>query len=263
MFGLILIFFIMSCSNKEPTIVLSFDTEYPYGIGFPEEWNEQKKQEYTPNTEQWKNTVKRINGRGIKYNIRFQFNIVGKTAENNKDLVKELKKNHDISCHSYSHKNQLELDYKDKLNELKGCKTVLEGVIGAEIKGNRFPYTKYDNDSIKALKEAGYEWDSSIWKDKNSLKAYNEQDIVEYPINPVTDDWGYFIKEENKDAEQFFELLEKDLKTLNGDSVYVIILHPWVLALDQSRLGALERFVERHKNIKSIDELYLERKNGN
>lgn len=261
--GLVLIFFIVSCTSKEPVIVLSFDTEYPYGIGFPDDWGEQKKQDYTPSKEQWENTIKRINEIGIKHKVKFQFNIVGRTAEDNPDLVRELKKKHDISCHSYSHKNQLDLGYEGKISELNGCKKALEGVLGEKIRGNRFPYTKYDEDSIRALKEAGYEWDSSIWKDKASLRAYNEQGIIEYPLNPATDDWDYFIKNEKKDAEQFFKLLEQDIITLSENSVYIIILHPWVLALDQARAEALDGFVERHKNIKSIDEMYLEGKNGN
>ena len=253
---IIMFLFLIGCKKEEPIIAVSFDTEYPYGIGLPEGFTELQKQEVTPSKEQWIGAVKRIDDMGVKNNIRFQFNIVGKTARDSKELIKKLALNHDISCHTLSHKNQLELDYEEKLLEIRSCKEEIEGIIGKKIKGNRFPYTKHDKDSFKALKEAGYGWDSSVWKDKSSLRPYNYQEIVEYPINPITDDWDYFVKKGNKDAEQFFNLLEQDIRAISPDSVYVIILHPWVLATDEERLEALEGFIERHKNIKSIDETY-------
>lgn len=256
LFCLILVLIIACTPIKEPIIVISFDTEYPYGMGFPNSFTEQEKQGFIPTQEQWENAVKRINEIGIKHKDSFQFNFVGRTVEDNPELVKEIMKNNGVSCHTYSHKNQLDLDYESKLSELKRCKRVLEGITGKKIIGNRFPYTKYNNESFKALKEAGYEWDYSVWTDRARLRPFDYEGITEYPISPITDDWDYFVRNKNKDADKFFGLLDQDISKLGEDSVYVIILHPWVLATDSLRIDALERFVSGHKNIKSMDQIH-------
>lgn len=254
--ALCILVFILGCQSKEPTIVISFDEEFPVGIGFPDSFTEAQKLAFTPNEIQWEKSLNRINEIGIEHNVKFQFNVVGVTAEDNPNIIKNLSKNHDIACHSYSHKRQGDLTPTKAFSELKRCKEALERILGREIKGNRFPYTNYTEQSFKDLKKIGYKWDSSVWESKDLLFPSYYEGITEYPLGSSTTDWDYFIKENNTDADYFFSILDKDIKTLNSEQVYVVVLHPWVLALDDSRIDALERFISKHKNIKSIDEIY-------
>lgn len=252
---LVLCIFILGCSS-EPTIVVSFDLEFPVGIGFPEHFSESQK--IQPNEIEWEKTVNRINEIGIKNNIRFQFNVVGITAENNPKLIQNLSNNHDISCHSYSHKNLAELAIDKGFIELKRCKEVLERITGKEINGNRFPYTQYTEELYKELKRLDYKWDSSEWVDRDMLIPSFRSGLTEYPLAPIPDDWTYFVKDQNKDASSYFPFIENEIVKTPKDSVFVVVLHPWVLATDESRVDALEKFVIKHKdNIKSIDQLYV------
>lgn len=178
------------------------------------------------------------------------------TAELDPELIENISKNHDISCHSYSHKKLPELSSDKALAELKRCKTALEHITGKEIKGNRFPYTNYTEALFRDLKDLGYEWDSSVWQDKDLLLPSYFQGLTEYPLGSSTTDWDYFIKENKTDADAFFSILDKDISVLSQEHVYVVVLHDWVFALDESKIDALERFISRHKNIKSIDEIH-------
>ena len=254
----LLILVISGCQeNNKPRIVLSFDTEYPIGIGFPENFTEEQKREFIPSELEWIQGIKEISGIGIKNRVRFQFNVVGITAEKYPNIIKELSGNHDISCHTYGHKDQLKIDYNEKVDELKNCKKAVENVTGREIKGNRFPYTRQNNESFIALNKAGYEWDSSLWRGKIELVPLEFNGVKEYPINPASEDWYYFINQQKKDAEAFFRLFDEEIDKLNKNSTYILVLHPWVLAKDKEKIRALEGFVLRHRReIVSIDEIY-------
>ena len=77
-----------------------------------------------------------------------------------------------------------------------------------------------------------------------------------YPLAPIPDDWTFFIKDQNKDASSYFSLIDQEIAKTPKDSVFVVVLHPWVLAIDESRVDALEDFVSQHKkDIKSIDQI--------
>ncbi len=249
---LCLLVFVLGCKS-EPTIVISIDTEFPLGIGFPDSFTEEQKLALTPNEIQWEKALNRINELGFKHNVRFQFNVVGMTAELDPDLISNLSKNHDIACHSYSHKKLPEQPSDKALAELKRCKTTLERITGKEIKGNRFPYTNYTEALFRDLKDLGYEWDSSVWQARDLLFPSHYQGLTEYPLASI-DDWTYFIDQGNNDPNEFFLTLEKDISQLSQEHVYVVVLHDWIFA-DESKIDALEKFISRHKNIKSIDEI--------
>ena len=250
----VLCLLILGCSSN-PIIVISFDLEFPVGIGFPDDFSESQK--IQPNEIEWEKTVNRINEIGIKNNLKFQFNVVGITAENSPKLIQNISNNHDISCHSYSHKYLAELPLDKAYVELKRCKTTLERITGKEINGNRFPYTKYNEELFKYLKELDYKWDSSEWVNREMLIPSFRSGLTEYPLAPIPDDWTYFIKDQNKDANSYFSLIEKELSNTPKDSVFVVVLHPWILAIDQTRVDALEEFIQRHKNnIQSIDQIH-------
>lgn len=257
LFLLVLSILILGCTPKVPIIVISFDLEFPVGIGFPENFSESQKLENTPNEIDWQKTVNRINEIGIKNNVKFQFNVVGLTAEDSPALVQNLSKTNDISCHSYSHKNLAELPQEKAFTELKRCKETLERITGIKIKGNRFPYTNYTEDLMKELKKLDYKWDSSDWENRDMLIPSFRAGLTEYPLAPIPDDWTFFIRDQNKDASSYFSLIEEDIAKTPVDSVYVLVLHPWVLTSDPLRVDALENFVSKHKNnIKSIDQIY-------
>jgi len=241
--------------EKKSTVSITFDTEYPYGV--PSELIDDVSEEA------WIDTINSLNAMAISNNVRFQFNIAGKTAEKYPDLIRQISENNDLSCHSYSHLRQTELNREEKQQELRRCKEVVENITGEKILGNRFPYTNWEEESFEVLYENGYKWDSSLWVlSLSDLQPYEKKGVIEFPIL-TKDDYSFFIGEGNNDTEKFYNLIEKDInETRNQNVHYVVLLHPWVLSLDKERIKGLEEFIKRLKydnvDIKSLDEIYKE-----
>ena len=244
---------VIAMAKEKPTVAITFDVEYPYGV--PDELLEQTSEQ------EWLNAISEIAKIAESNDIVFQFNVLGKTAEEYPQLIKELSLSQDVSCHTYSHLYQTELNSSQKEFEISKCKEVLESTTAKEIAGNRFPYTDCDNESFVLLEAYDYKWDSSLWASSLAeLKPYSYKGILEFPIL-TTSDWDYFIYENKTDADKFYDILYKDITNIRDkDAVYVVLLHPWVLSLDESRINGLDTFVKKLKESKikidSLDKIY-------
>jgi len=117
---------------------------------------------------------------------------------------------------------------------------VLEEILKKEITGNRFPYTKWDNDSFRVLKEAGYAYDSSVWAHQTADTA----GIREFPIADSYDDWTFYEYQNKTDGAELYASIKEQI---SGD-VFVIIHHPWVLA-EGDRLSAFEQFIAENPDM--------------
>jgi len=253
-FTIALIAVIIAASVKEkPIVAITFDAEYPYGV--PDELLEQTSEQ------EWLNTINEIVSIAESHDIVFQFNVLGRTAEEYPQLIKELSLSQDISCHTYSHLHQTELNSSQKEFEISKCKERVENITAREILGNRFPYTDCDNESFTFLETYDYKWDSSLWASSLAeLKPYSYKGVIEFPLL-TSSDWDYFIYENKTDADKFYDILYDDIISIKDkDAVYVVLLHPWVLSLDESRINSLDSFVKKLKESKikidSLDKIY-------
>jgi len=244
---------VIAMAKEKPTVAITFDVEYPYGV--PDNLLEQTSEQ------EWINAINDIVEIAESNDVVFQFNVLGKTAEKYPQLIKELSLSQDVSCHTYSHLYQTELNSSQKEFEISKCKETVESVITEEIVGNRFPFTDCDNESFAFLEAYGYKWDSSLFAfSLAELKPYSYKGIIEFPIFTM-DDWEYFIYENKTDADKFYDILYSDITSIKDkDAVYVVLLHPWVLSLDESRIDGLDSFIEKLKEseikIDSLDKIY-------
>ncbi len=227
-------------------IAIAFDVEYPGGVDPAIE---------LPDENQWKVAMQEILFIAKRNDVKFQFNILGTTAEKYPDIIKEIAdEGHGVSCHSYSHADFTTLTADEKYNEVVKCKQIVENVTGKKVKGNRFPYTRWDTESFAALDKAEYKWDSSAWADQTIF--YVPSGLTEFPIASMHDDWTYFIYQNNTDAEAFYKDFAEDKKS----GIYTIVLHPWVQSMDEKRLEELDLFIYDQKEagtkIASLDKFY-------
>jgi len=239
--------------EKKSTVSITFDTEYPYGV--PSELIDDVSEEA------WIDTINSLNAMAISNNVRFQFNIAGKTAEKYPDLIRKLSENNDLSCHGYSHLLQTELSREERQQEISKCKAALESITSKKVYGNRFPYTKWEEESFELLYEEGYKWDSSLWANSSlELQPFKKKNITEFPML-TKDDYSYFIDENKTNSSEFYGGLYRDISLIKDKNVnYVVLLHPWVISMDKARIKGLEEFIKKLKydnvDIKSLDEIY-------
>lgn len=105
----------------------------------------------------------------------------------------------DFESHTVTHPHLNKLQYDKQLEELIQSKKTLEGITGKEITSIAYPFGDFDDNSIKAAKEAGY---SLGFTTKLGLSDRND--------NPLTLDRIYISSEYKMDT--FKELLNKTKK---------------------------------------------------
>ena len=100
-----------------------------------------------------------------KYDVRGTFYFTGEMAKMFPESVElVLDGGHEIGCHGYDHSPEMAFDvlsYDKQVAELKKAKNVLENIAG-RIHSFRAPALRINENTIKALKETGFNSDSSI-----------------------------------------------------------------------------------------------------
>ena len=62
----------------------------------------------------------------------------------------------DIESHTVNHLKLDQLTYEEQLKELKESKSTLESITGKEVDAIAYPFGNFNDDSVKAAKDAGY-----------------------------------------------------------------------------------------------------------
>lgn len=73
------------------------------------------------------------------------------------EALKEMSQNNiDIESHTVNHLHLNKLTYDEQLKEMSDSKTKLENITGKKVTSIAFPFGDYNEDSVKAAKNAGY-----------------------------------------------------------------------------------------------------------
>ncbi len=188
-----------------------------------------------------------------RHDTRGTFFIVGWTAEQHPELVKEIcDQGHEIGCHSYLHKKVYDLTPEEFRQDTQKAKEVLEQITGRKIHGYRAPSYSITRKSLWALdilEELGFEYDSSIFPilhdnygipDAPRFKyQHTDHGLTEYPIStarilgrniPVAGG-GYFRLFP-------FWFTKKLLASINQqeNQPFIFYLHPWEVDPEQPRM---------------------------
>ncbi|HCW52991.1 MAG TPA: polysaccharide deacetylase [Clostridium sp.] len=104
-----------------------------------------------------------------------------------RDQVKEMSSSGliDIESHTYSHKRLNELSYNEQLKELVSSKKALSDLIGKEVTAIAYPEGLYNDDTLKAVAEAGYKTGFTI------DRGYADRGDNVYKLNRVCVDNTY------------------------------------------------------------------------
>lgn len=104
-----------------------------------------------------------------------------------RDQVKEMSDSGliDIESHTYSHKRLNELSYDEQLNELVTSKKALSDLTGKEVTAIAYPEGLYNDDTLKAVAEAGYKAGFTI------ERGYADREDNLYKLNRVCVDNTY------------------------------------------------------------------------
>lgn len=188
--------------------------------------------------------------------IKATFFVLGWVAERVPELVREIsQRGHEVASHGYGHMmcNQIDPDALEL--DLKRSKQLLEEIIGSDVKGYRAPNFSINDQALRLVKAAGYQYDSSYnnfsrhgryghiqvnGAKKKGVAFQWDSGFKELPISNLnvgsrTFPWGgggYF---------RFFPgaLFRSGVRNiLNRDGAYVFYMHPWEIDPEQPRVPA-------------------------
>ena len=137
--------------------------------------------------------------------------IPGHTVDSFPDVCADVwEAGHDIQNHGWAHADQSSFDSKeDVIEDLKKGNESIESLTGREPKGySSSRIGVFTTDTIEALQELGFEWDSSLmgndfkpyflpkgWEAKpgEKYRQTGTTDIIEFPVSWRLDDTPYFL----------------------------------------------------------------------
>lgn len=101
-----------------------------------------------------------------KYGVKSTFFVLGQLAELKPNIVKQIvARGQEIGSHGYQHDYRRAFDVMtldEQVVELRHSKDLLEQIGGQEVISFRAPALRVNGDTPKALREAGFKYDSSV-----------------------------------------------------------------------------------------------------
>lgn len=114
------------------------------------------------------------------------------TSYLNSEQIKELQANGiDIQSHTAGHEDLSTLTYEKQLKTLKESKGELEKLLNKSVNYIAYPFGKYNNETVKAAKEAGYLMGLTT-KNRSAKKSDGMYTLSRKNINSL-DEMGVFI----------------------------------------------------------------------
>ncbi len=202
--------------------------------------------------------------------VKATFFVLGWVAERNVSLVKEIhSRGHEVACHGYSHRLIYRQSPEEFRQETVRAKSLLEDAIGEPVRGYRaasFSITGRSIWAIRIIREAGFEYDSSIFPIRHDrygvpgasrfphrVDCGEAGELIEFP--PSTLQFGKLVLPVGGGG--YFRLLPYwytsfGLRRLNSreGQPLMFYLHPWEVDVEQpaGNVGWLTR-VRHYRNI--------------
>lgn len=114
----------------------------------------------------WKEGLPLILDIYAKYNIKATFFFIANYAKQHPEIVRMIQPaGHEVALHGLTHDHRMAFDtmsYEDQLRHLVEGKKILEDIAGEEVVSFRSPALRVNKDTPKALREAGFKYDSSV-----------------------------------------------------------------------------------------------------
>lgn len=116
-----------------------------------------------------------------KEDVKISFNVTGRWAEKNQDMLLKIKQQgHTIGNHGHKHLDYANLSYEENLDQIKTSKKIIEDIIKEDTKFFQAPSGSFGDATMKAAKEVGYtcfKWDIDTidWQNRKEPEVIVER----------------------------------------------------------------------------------------
>lgn len=127
-----------------------------------------------------------------KEDVKITFNVTGKWAEKNEELLLRIhKEGHEIGNHGHKHLDYAKISYEENFNQISMSKKIIEDIIKQETKFFQAPAGSFGEGTLKAANELGYtsiKWniDTIDWQNRKEpevvFERVKKKDMVENSI---------------------------------------------------------------------------------
>ncbi len=158
-----------------------------------------------------------------QYGIKTTFFVVGSVVEQYKERLKRIiEEGHEIAFHSYKHKRPLTMSIDEFVKDTQKGKTIIEEVLGVEVRGYRAPCFSLDRERLDILKAEGLSYDASKM-DFGQHNLYGNLDVSDFK-----EELPKIYKQENfaEFETSTVEFLGKNLPVSGGGYLRIF---PWFL----------------------------------
>jgi polysaccharide deacetylase family protein (PEP-CTERM system associated) len=164
--------------------ILTFDIEEWYDVNYPK-----VDVLINPGESSLETEVRDILALCAKYKAKATFFVLGRVAERNPDLIKEIQAGgHEIACHGYDHKlvyNSSPQEFKDDLGK---AVRILESISGKKVLGYRAPswsFNKKTHWAYQILSEMGLKYSASVFPVKTYIYGFPGSPRFPHLVNNI------------------------------------------------------------------------------
>jgi peptidoglycan/xylan/chitin deacetylase (PgdA/CDA1 family) len=212
-------------------------------------------------TDRFTVSLKRFISTVEKYDAKCTFPIVAYVGLRHEEIVKYIVKNeHKIASHGFIHVNFERLGYSEQLEMLKLSLKILNEIAECRIIGLRTPYQLYNEETFRAITDAGFLYDSSIHfsepKKPFIIKVNDKKSFIEIPW---TLSEPSLIDKHNVSPQTLLKIWLKILEKCGEGEVLTLDAHPVRMGTERyiETLDGLLHHAKKHDfDILSLDEAY-------
>jgi len=187
-----------------------------------------------------------------RFHARATFFVLGWVAERRADLVRRIHSaGHEIGCHGLRHQRVDQLSRTDFREDVQRAKQILEEIIANPVFGYRAPSYSIGAKTpwaFEELESAGYQYDSSVYPGRGSLRFQKSAFGPRGPYLARPDLWEFplpsarlFGRNIPAASGAFLRLmpLKWTFRAIDGNAALgnpsVVNMHPWEFDVEQPR----------------------------
>jgi hypothetical protein len=103
-----------------------------------------------------------------------------------RELLEEaVRQGHEIASHTLTHRSLLQLNRREKQQEIFTSRERIHAALGVEPRGFRAPGFGMDQESLELVAEAGYTYDSSLFPTARFARRAGVERVCDFPHRPL------------------------------------------------------------------------------
>ncbi len=218
-------------AGHRAALILSFDVDGEYGVinrYGEDDWYWRSQAQYDLEAGVW-----RVLDILEDFDVQGTFCWVGRCAEDRPDAVRAAQEaGHESATHGWDHRYYRDMSLDQQIEDLKRTREVIGGITGEEPVGHKSPSWRFNEDTVKALQQLGFQWNMDYAAGDLPFTQQPESSadpILQLPPSRLWDDYSYFV-DPIASPDNAYNMWRDDIDVLRAEGkLMCMTFHPWVI----------------------------------